>query len=88
MELTPDGRETPGVKTEIARRVREIRLELYGNHGGPMLASALGVPFRIFMTYELGQTIPAQTILKFIETTGAAPHWLLTGQGDKYEHRL
>lgn len=75
------------MKSNLGHRVREIRLELYGNHGGPLLAGALGIPFWRLMTYEQGQVIPAQTILKFIETTGAHPHWLLTGEGMKYEHR-
>ena len=30
----------------LARRVREIRSELYGEHGGPLLAEALHLPYR------------------------------------------
>lgn len=72
------------IKSDLARRVRELREELFGMHGGPMLAEKLGIPFRTWHNYEIGCTIPAQTILRFIELTGANPHWLLSGEGDKY----
>ncbi len=73
-----------GIKNNLARRIREVRLELYGEHGGPLLAEALEVPFRTWLNYENGCTIPATSILRFIELTGTNPHWLLTGCGDKY----
>ena len=72
------------LRADLARRVREIREELYGENGGPKLANALGIPFRTFLNYEDGCAIPAESILKFIETTNANPHWLLTGAGLKY----
>jgi hypothetical protein len=72
------------VKSNLAWRIREIREELYGEHGGPIVAESLGIPFRTWINYENGCTIPAASILKFIELTRANPHWLLTGQGDKY----
>ena len=73
-----------GIKNNLARRIREVRLELYGEHGGPLLAEALQVPFRTWLNYENGCTIPATSILRFIELTRTNPHWLLTGWGDKY----
>jgi hypothetical protein len=72
------------VRSELARRIREIREELYGLHGGPLLAQALDLPYRTWHNYESGCTIPAHTILCFIEVTDAHPHWLLTGEGEKY----
>jgi hypothetical protein len=71
----------------LASRVREIRLERFGEHGGPMLAAALGLPFRTWWNYEAGVTIPAEVILRFIEVTGANPRWLLKGEGEKYADR-
>ena len=68
----------------LSRRVRELRVELYGEHGGPLLASALDVPFRTWASYEAGESIPAETILRFLELTRADPHWLLTGEGRKF----
>lgn len=75
------------LKSGVARRVRAVREELYGEHGGPMLAEALGVPFRTWHNYEVGCTIPAQTILKFIEVTDTNPRWLLSGEGERYRTR-
>jgi hypothetical protein len=72
------------LKGNIARRIREVREELYGEHGGPLIAGALRIPFRTWLNYESGCTIPAPSILRFIELTKASPHWLLYGQGEKY----
>ncbi|WP_165232169.1 hypothetical protein [Aquisphaera insulae] len=49
------------------------------------MADALQVPFRTWFNYENGCTIPAPSILRFIELTRANPHWLLTGRGPKYQ---
>jgi hypothetical protein len=68
----------------LARRVHEIRRELYGEDGGPRLADVLHLPVRTWENYEAAVTIPAPVILRFIEATGASPRWLLTGQGPKY----
>lgn len=84
MEMRSQRPDWQIIKEDLARRVREIRSELYGEHGGPILAEALRLPFRTWCNYEAGCTIPAQVILKFIELTAAHPHWLLTGQGAKY----
>ena len=72
------------IKYDLARRIREVREELYGTHGGPLLAEAMQIPFRTWLNYESGCTIPAPSMLRFIELTKANPHWLLTGRGDKY----
>jgi hypothetical protein len=68
----------------LARRVAEVRLERFGEHGAPLMARALGLPTQSWLNYESGVTIPARVILKLIDETGADPHWLLTGEGDKY----
>jgi hypothetical protein len=72
------------VKNALAGRVRQVRRDLYGLHGGPLLAEALELPFRTWANYESGCTIPAHVILRFIEVTHADPHWLLTGEGRPY----
>jgi hypothetical protein len=71
----------------LGRRVQEIRWELFGEHGGPLLATEVEVPYRTWANYEAGVTIPGTVLLKFIEVTGANPHWLLTGEGEKYQQR-
>ena len=72
-------------KSDLAQRVREIRFELYGKHGGSMLAEAVGVPLRTWLNYEAGVTVPAPVILRFVELSRACPRWLLRGEGPKYD---
>ena len=71
----------------LAERVREIRVERFGEGGGPLLAETLGLPERTWQNYESGVTIPALVILRFVELTGVSPRWLRTGKGDKYGDR-
>jgi hypothetical protein len=87
MEQSYQHSDWQALKSDLARRIREIREELYGEHGGPLLAEALQLPFRTWHNYEAGCTIPAHSILRFIEVTEANPHWLLTGEGDRYMAR-
>jgi hypothetical protein len=68
----------------LSARVSEIRRELYGEHGAPLLAQALGLPARTWLNYEMGVAIPGLVLLHFIEITHAHPYWLLTGEGEKY----
>jgi hypothetical protein len=75
------------IKDGLSQRLREVRVELYGEHGGPLLAAALKMPFRTWMGYEMGVSMPAHSILRFIEVTRTNPHWLLTGEGQKYLSR-
>lgn len=73
----------------LARRLLEVRCDLYGEHGGPMLAEALNLPFRTWLNYEMGVIMPAHVLLDFIEVTGVDPHWLRTGEGERYRrHNL
>ena len=85
-ELLPEP-EWQTLKSDLATRVREVRIALYGEHGGPLLARALGIPFRTLHKYEAGATIPADSILTFIKLTGVDPHWLLTGDGAQFVDR-
>jgi len=84
MKRLPPQPEWLEVKSGLATRVREVREDLFGEHGGPALAEALRLPFRTWRNYESGCTIPAQVILRFIELTHAHPHWLLTGEGERF----
>jgi hypothetical protein len=71
----------------LARRVQEIRRDLFGENGTPLLADVLNLPVRTWANYEAGVTIPAPVLLRFIDVTGVSPRWLLTGQGPKYTAR-
>jgi hypothetical protein len=69
---------------EMAARLREIRQDMYGEHGAQFLADDLGVPLRTWMNYESGIVMPAKVVLRLIVTANVNPHWLLTGRGEKY----
>jgi transcriptional regulator with XRE-family HTH domain len=71
-------------KAAIAGRMRLIRSEIFGEHGGPELADRLGLPFRTWLNYESGVTIPGEVLLRFLEITGAEPLWLLCGEEQRY----
>ena len=72
------------VKASLSRRLKEVRQEIFGEHGGPELARRLGLPARTWYNYETGVTVPAEVLLGFIEQTAANPIWLLTGEGVRY----
>ncbi len=72
------------VKASLSRRLREIRHEIFGEHGGPELARRLNLPARTWYNYETGVTVPAEVLLGFIEQTGANPMWLLSGEGQRF----
>ena len=72
------------VKASLSRRLREIRQDIFGEHGGPELSRRLNLPARTWYNYETGVTVPAEVLLGFIEQTGANPTWLLTGDGPRY----
>ena len=68
----------------LSERVRAVRLDLFGDDGGALLASLLGIPERRVAHMEIDGPIPGHIILAFIEVTGANPSWLLSGEGDRY----
>src|ERR1700753_4189515 len=78
------GRVRVNVKAFLSSRLREVRQELFGEHGGPELARRLDLPARTWYNYETGVTVPAEVLLAFIEQTGASSTWLLNGEGPKY----
>lgn len=76
------------VKAQISSRLREIRQELFGEHGGPDLARRLNLPARTWYNYETGVTVPAEVLLAFIDQTGTNPVWLFSGEGPRYRREL
>ena len=54
------------LQIDFADRFREIREDLYGEHGGQFLADALEIPLRTWLGYESGVTTPADVVLKLI----------------------
>ncbi len=70
----------------LAERLGVLRLELFGDRGGPEMARRLGIPVRTWYNYEGGVTVPAEVVLKIIELTSVEPSWLLSGKGPKFRH--
>jgi hypothetical protein len=71
----------------LAQRLREVREELFGEEGVPLLAEALHLPARTWRNYEEGVNIPARVLLRFADISGSSPLWLLTGKGGRYLKR-
>lgn len=76
--------EVVRTKCELANRLKDIRVEQYGERGGPELARRLSLPIRTWYNYETGVTVPSEVLLRFIELTEVEPKWLLHGQGPKF----
>lgn len=74
------------VKCKLAERLRELRLELFGERGGPEMARRLALPVRTWYNYEAGVTVPAEVVLRIVEMTSAEPTWLLHGKGPRYRN--
>ena len=75
--------ESVRTKLDLAERLAALRLDLYGERGGPEMARRLGIPVRTWYNYEAGVTVPAEVILKIIELTSIEPGWLLRGEGPR-----
>jgi hypothetical protein len=76
--------ESLRAKLALAERLSILRLELFGERGGPEMARRLGIPVRTWYNYEGGVTVPAEVVLKIIELTAVEPVWLLHGKGPKF----
>ena len=76
--------ESLHAKLTLAERLASLRLELFGDRGGPEMARRLGIPVRTWYNYEGGVTVPAEVVLKIIELTSVEPTWLLHGRGPKF----
>ena len=74
-------------RLELAARIREVRSDLYGEHGAPLLADDLGIPAQTWTHYESGVTVPGTIVLALIAMTRVNPGWLLHGDGEKYGKR-
>jgi hypothetical protein len=68
----------------LADRLRQVRLDKYGENGGPLLAKEIGIPTRTWIRFESGDPIPSPVLLRFMELTGVDPQWLLSGEGETY----
>lgn len=67
----------------LARRIREVRVDQFGEDGEDVLAGLLGIPPRTWLNYEAGIVMPATVLLRFLRVTGASPESLLGGRGGR-----
>jgi hypothetical protein len=56
---------------------------LFDSLGGRCLAQILGIPHRDREAFETGEQMHAETMLGFIEVTGASAQLLLSRSGNK-----
>jgi hypothetical protein len=68
----------------LARRVRAVRVAIFGEGGLAEFARLVGVPERTWRNYESGVVMPAQVMLRFLVLTGVDPDWLLAGEDDEH----
>ena len=80
--------ESVRAKLALAERLAALRLELFGDRGGPEMARRLGIPVRTWYNYEGGVTVPAEVVLKIIELTAVEAGWLLHGEEPKFRHSV
>jgi hypothetical protein len=69
---------------ELADRLRQLRLEIFGEYGAPILARQLGIATRLWLGYETGRTVPATILIRLVEMTPIDAAWLLNGRGPMY----
>jgi hypothetical protein len=69
---------------DLATRLREVREDMYGEHGAQFMADALGIALGTWTNYESGIVMPAKTVLRLVDAMKVNPSWLLTGRGEKY----
>ena len=79
--------ESLRAKLALAERLSSLRLELFGDRGGPEMARRLEIPVRTWYNYEGGVTVPAEVVLRIIELTSVEPVWLLHGKGPKFRQQ-
>jgi hypothetical protein len=79
--------ESLRAKLVLAERLSTLRLELFGDRGGPEMARRLEIPVRTWYNYEGGVTVPAEVVLRIIELTSVEPGWLLHGKGPKFRQQ-
>ena len=81
MTRSPDDQDV----LQVARRLVELRLAHFGEHGGPLLAMLVGVPHREWYGYEAGRPIPGGVLRKLAELTDTDLEWLRSGHGSRGE---
>jgi len=58
-------------RTALAVRLKALRQEQFGDHGGPQMARLLGLPARTWYECETGEAIPGEVLVLVVERTTA-----------------
>lgn len=79
------GRKASEPKTDLGRRLRELRAEL-GANDLIAFADSIGIGKSALAYYERGERVPdASVLLAYREKVGVNLHWLLTGVGEMFD---
>ncbi|MCD4657368.1 MAG: helix-turn-helix domain-containing protein [Planctomycetes bacterium] len=71
----------------FAKRLLELRRQLFGDRGQRHFANYLGIPQSSLGKYEKSVSPNIQTIERIINKTGCNPNWLLLGEGRMFDNR-
>ena len=73
------------LKSDLAARIRDVRIALYGEHGGPLVCSLReeSRSGRFTTTKRAARSLASDSPLHST-WTGVDPHWLLTGDGAQF----
>ncbi|MGC8643380.1 MAG: hypothetical protein ACP5XB_26275 [Isosphaeraceae bacterium] len=75
---------TKKLHSDLAARLRQVRDDLYGEHGAQFMADRLGIPLKTWLNCEAGVGMSGRLVLKLIVESNVNPRWLLDGQGPRY----
>ena len=69
---------------DVAGRLRELRIAIFGDRGKRKFAMALGVPPQTYQGYESGRQPPADFFREVVRKCGCTLEWLIMGRGDMW----
>jgi transcriptional regulator with XRE-family HTH domain len=72
----------------LAERLASLRSEFGDSDGTAILAERLGISVDQWKSYECGQPVPGELLIKVVEVTSAELLWLISGAGKKYRPPL
>lgn len=68
-------------ESEICSRLREVRVQHFGDRGRSKLCRLLGIQPSTYSLYEISRVPPAELLVRVSQITGVRLEWLLSGQG-------
>lgn len=68
-------------ESEICSRLREVRVQHFGERGRSKLCRLLGIQPSTYSLYEVNRVPPAELLVRVSRITGVSLEWLLSGDG-------